>query len=101
MRGLLACGLQRVQLGAELGQLGAEVADTLVRLLLLRRVELLLGQRAVLVDGAREGGQRGRERAEGRGGRELWLFVGGIAGGGGVRREGGEVFADRGALLER
>jgi hypothetical protein len=42
VRGLLARGLERLELRAEVGQLGAEVADALERLLLLRRVQLLL-----------------------------------------------------------
>lgn len=53
---LVAGGLERVELLAVLGELGAEVADALVGLVLLRRVELLLGKRVVLVDGLLEGG---------------------------------------------
>jgi hypothetical protein len=49
MHRLVARGLERVHLGAELGQLGAEVADALKRLFLLGRVQLLLGEGVVLV----------------------------------------------------
>lgn len=59
--------LDGVELPAVLGQLGAEVSDALVGLVLLGGVELLLSQRAVLVDGSLEGGKGGRERAEGGG----------------------------------
>jgi hypothetical protein len=94
VRGLLARGFQRVELRAEVGQLGAEVADALDGLFLLGRVEFLFREGVVLVDGAGEGGEGGGEGAQGRGGYLLleWLGRGG---------EGGEVFADRGALFER
>lgn len=41
MQGVLARALEGVELGAELGQLGSEVADPVVRFLLLGWVELL------------------------------------------------------------
>ena len=88
----LALGFERVQLRPEVVQFRSEIAYPLVGLLLLGGVELLLGQVVVFVDGAVECRQGGRERAE-RGGRE-------VRGVELVRGEGGEVFADRGALLE-
>ncbi len=57
--GVLALGLERVGLGAKLRELVAEVAQTLVGLLLLGGVELLLCQGRVFVQRAREGGQGG------------------------------------------
>jgi hypothetical protein len=54
--GLVARGLEGVEAGAEVGELGAEVADALEGLVLLGGVELLLRERVVLVDGAGEGG---------------------------------------------
>lgn len=114
VQGLVAAGLEGVDLPAVGGQLGAEVADALVGLVLLGRVELLLGERVVLVDGLLEGRQRRAEGAEGRGAEEVGGAVrggrrrggGGVAGGGDggilVRgREVGEVPADGCALLER
>lgn len=53
---LVALRLERVELFAVLGELGAEVSDALVGFVLLRGVELLLGERVVLVDGPLEGG---------------------------------------------
>jgi len=66
VHGVLAGRLEGVGLGAVVSQLGAELAYPLVGLLLLGRLDLLLGQRVVLVDGAREGRQTGRERAQRR-----------------------------------
>lgn len=104
--GLVAGGLQGLEVAAVLGQLGAEVADALVGFLLLRRVELLLGERGVLVDGLLEGGEGRGEGAQRRGGEGVG--GGGGAGGGrgvggdceGLRAECREVFADGGALFE-
>ena len=67
--GVLAGLLQGVELGAQVGELGAEVADALVGLLLLGRVQLLPRQRRVLVEGPREGRQRRRDGAQRGGGR--------------------------------
>lgn len=89
VRGVVARGLEGFQLGAEVGELGAEVADTLVRFFLLGRDGFLFGEGVVLVDGAGEGGEGGGEGAEGGGGQ-------GRGGGG----EGREVPADEGALFE-
>lgn len=93
VHGLVARGLERLELPAVLGQLGAEVAYALEGLLLLGRVELLLGERVVLVDGALEGRQGGAEGAQ-RGGADLRCCGRrrGAAirgGGGGVAREVG------------
>lgn len=63
VRGIVAPRFEPVELGAELRELGAEVAQALVSLVLLGRVEFLPGQGRVLVQRAREGRQRGRERA--------------------------------------
>lgn len=52
----LALGFQRVQLRAEVVQLGPEVAHPLVGLFLLGGVELLLGEVVVFVNGPVEGG---------------------------------------------
>lgn len=89
VHGLVARGLERLELPAVLGQLGAEVAYALEGLLLLGRVELLLGERVVLVDGALEGRQGGAEGPQ-RGGADLRCGRRGGAirvGGGGVTRE--------------
>ncbi|TLD15154.1 hypothetical protein PspLS_10642 [Pyricularia sp. CBS 133598] len=86
VRCIFAGGLEAVELAAEAVQLLAEVADALKGLFLLGRVQLLLGEGVVLVHGAREGGERGGEGAEG-GGRRV--------------RDVSEVAADVGALLER
>lgn len=103
VQGLVARALGALELAAVRGELGAEAADALARLVLLGRVELLAREGVVLVDGALEGGERGREGAEGRGAGDAgWGGGGGGVGGwlGGEGREGREVFADRGALLE-
>lgn len=52
----LALGFQRVQLRAEVVQLGPEVAYPLIGLFLLGGVELLLGEVVVFVNGPVEGG---------------------------------------------
>lgn len=96
VRGLVARGFEGVHLCAEVGELGAEVAYPLVGLFLLGRVQLLLGEAVVLVDGAGEGGQRGGEGAEGGGGEEGRRGRVGEVG----RGEVGELFADGGALFE-
>lgn len=74
--GVLARALEAVEARAEVGQLGAEIADPVVRLLLLRRVQLLPRQRRVLVQRAREGRQRRRDGPQRRG-RRLVAIVGG------------------------
>jgi hypothetical protein len=56
VRGLLPRGFEGVELAAEVGELGAEVADALKGFFLFGCVELLLGEGVVLVDGAGEGG---------------------------------------------
>jgi hypothetical protein len=56
VRGLLPRGFERIELAAEVGELGAEVADALPGLFLFGCVELLFGEGVVLVDGAGEGG---------------------------------------------
>lgn len=114
VQGLVAADFEGIDLLAVGGQLGAEVADALVGFFLLGRVELLLGERVVLVNGLLEGRQRRAEGAEGRGAEEV---VGAAAAGVRGRREGvagrgdggilvrgrevGKVFADGCALLER
>lgn len=75
---LIARSLDGLEALAVLGELVAEIADALVGLFLLRRVELLLREGVVLVDGALEGRQGGAEGAEGGGADE-----GGGGGGGG------------------
>lgn len=80
---LVARGLQRIHLLPVGRELGAEVADALVGLLLLGRVELLLREGVVLVDGLLEGGQRCAEGAEGGGAED------GIGGAGAARVGGG------------
>lgn len=112
---LVARRLEGVDLPPVAGELGAEVADALVGLLLLGRVELLLREGVVLVDGLLEGRQGGAEGAQGGraedvvrrgggggGGRAGAVGGGGRVGvgGGGEGGEVGEVFADGGALLE-
>lgn len=101
VQGLVARAPGALELAAVGGELGAEAADALARLVLLGRVELLAREGVVLVDGALEGGERGREGAEGRGAGDAGWGGGGVGGWlGGEGREGREVFADRGALLE-
>lgn len=64
---LVARALEGLEVLAVLGQLVAEIADALVRLLLLRGVELLLRQGIVLVDRPLEGCEGGAEGAQGGG----------------------------------
>lgn len=89
VRGVVARGFEGLELRAEVGELGAKVADALVGFFLLGGDGFLLGEGVVFVDGAGEGGEGGREGADGGGGE-------GRGGGG----EGGEVAADEGALFE-
>ena len=64
--GVVARRLQPSDLRPVFLQLRAEPGDALEGLLLLCRVELLLGELVVLVERPGEGGQAGREGAEGR-----------------------------------
>lgn len=101
---LVALRLERVHLFAVSGELGTEVADALVRLVLFSGVELLLREGAVLVDGLLKGRQRRAEGAERRGGEDIGGGAerrrGWVGGGGWANGEVGEIFSDGCALLE-
>lgn len=56
MQHLVAFLFQGVKLFSVFGQLGSEIADALVRLVLFGGVELLFGEGVVLVDGLLESG---------------------------------------------
>ncbi|RYP70240.1 hypothetical protein DL771_005627 [Monosporascus sp. 5C6A] len=71
VQGLLARPLELVEARAVVGELGAEVAEALVRLVLLGGARLLARERRVLVERAREGRQRRRDGAQRRGSRRV------------------------------
>lgn len=101
VQSLVALRLEGVHLLTVGGELGAEIPDALVRLVLFGRVQLLLREGVVLVDGLLEGRQRRAERAERGGGKDVvGARGGGVGGGGWVDGEVGKVFADGCALLE-
>ena len=100
LHGVVTGGLEAVELGAVLLELGAKVAEAVEGLLLLGRVELLFAEGVVLVERAGEGREAGRERAESRGGEARRRGLRGVGPGVGGVRERREVLANGGALLE-